>query len=487
MQVGAEISKRFATNVLGTLAAFLGTLFFTRELGFSGIGTYAVFLSIEMIAANLFGFGLYPVVIKRVSEGTDQAKHFTSGLLLLLGGVILVTIASVLLRTPINDVTGEAVALYVPLGVLSWGLFNLSTSYLEGRQRVALAGALQNGRYAIIVPIQAFFVIDGHGVPGLVWGLIIGQFVTFLVAYGGYARVKPALPSRSLFTSFLAFSKYAYVQSFANQAFKHADYVILGAFVGPGPTGVYKNAFTITESSMLFSSALSNVVLPQFSALAESGDTAEIRRLLRSVFSYAGLFAVPIIGGGAIIGNDLMLTLYAEQAGETTLPVLGTLGLANALIPLLALANLFNGYREGLEKYFLGTGRPRVYATSGVLLLSMYGILVLPMASAFGAMGVAAATVLAFASSVGAMILFLEDAVPRPAILDVGTEIVAMGVMTGLVHALVQELNGAHGALRLGVVLVLGALVYFVVLLGLSERMRIDAVAISRDLFDQYL
>lgn len=40
-----------------------------------------------MVAANLVSFGLYPAVVKRVSEKNPEARRFTSGGLILLDGV----------------------------------------------------------------------------------------------------------------------------------------------------------------------------------------------------------------------------------------------------------------------------------------------------------------------------------------------------------------------------------------------------------------
>ncbi|USZ68043.1 oligosaccharide flippase family protein [Halorussus salilacus] len=482
MKVGAEISKRFVTNVLGTLAGFLGTVFFTRQLGFDGIGTYAIFFSLQMVAANVFSFGLYPVVVKRVSEGGKEARHFTSGAIILFAGVAVVAVLSAAFRAQINGLVGVEAALLVPLAVLTWGLFRLSGSFLEGKERVALVGAIENGRYALIVPIQAALVVADFGVPGLIWGLIAGQFLTFLVSYVGFARVVPARPSMELFRSFVDYSKYAYVQSVSGQLFKQADYILLGQFVGPGPTGVYKNVFTITEASMLFSSALAQVAFPRFSALDAAGDDEEVGRLLSAMFTYAGVFAIPIVGGGAVVGNALLLTIYANSAGTIALPLVGVVGLANALIPVLAVANLVNGYREGLEKFFLGTGRPRLYAASGVVLIVTYGLSALPLTVAFGAWGVAWATVLAFGASVASMLAFLDEPVPRSAVVDVARQVASMAVMTAVVWLLEVQLGGAAGAVRIAVLLGVGAATYFAVLLALSERIRIDVLAVLRDL-----
>lgn len=482
MAIGVETSKRFATNVAGTVAGFLGTLYFTRALGFDGVGTYAIFVSLQMVAGALSTFGIYVVLTKRVSEGRNQAAYFTTGALLLGVGVAAVAVVSLVARGVINDLVGVDVALLVPLGVLTWGLFRLSGAFLEGKERVALAGALSNGRHAVVVPIQAALVLEGFGVHGLVYGLIAGQALTFLVSYVGFARVFPNLPTRSIVRDFLGYSKYSYVQVVADQLFKHADYVLIGGIAGAGPTGVYKNAFQITEATTLFASALSKVSFPRLSALADAGADDEIERLFAALFTYGGLVSIPVAAGGAVVGNDLLLTLYGENPGRTVLPLVGAVGLANALVPLLATANLLNGYRTSLERFLLGTDDPRSFAASGVVLVAVYAVAAVPLAVAYDAWGVAIATVVAFGTSVAVNVWLSDERIPAAALADVGVELFAAAVMTVVVWVVVDALGGAHGALRLGGVLAVGAGTYFAVVLACSDRIRVDAVAVAHDL-----
>lgn len=487
MNVGAETSKRFVTNVFGTAAGFLGTVVFTRQIGFDGIGTYAIFFSLQMVAGSLISFGLFPTVTKRVSEGENEARQFASGALILLTGVGVVSIGAFILGDLINELVGTETASFVPLAVLSWGLFRLSGAFLEGKQRVALVGAIENSRHIIIVPIQLVFVFAGFDVVGLICGLILGQFVTFLISYIGFARVIPAQPSFELFRDFVHYSKYAYVQSVAGQLFKQADYILLGQFVGAGPTGVYKNAFRITEASMLFSSALSRVSFPQFSALTEQGNDERVKRLLAGVFTYAGLFAIPMISGGAVIGNDLMITIYANNPGVSVLPIIGVVGIGNVLLPLLSIANLINGYREGIENFFLGVGRPRIYAASGLLLVGTYSVSAVPLILSYGSFGVAVATVLAFGVSVGSMLVYLDQKVPRAAVRDISTQIVSAVLMTVIVYAAKVQLGTALGLWRLVLLLSVGGTTYFVFLLALSKRIRGDAVNVLLDLHNEFI
>lgn len=482
MKVGAEVSKRFVANVFGTVAGFLGTFYFANVLGADGIGTYAVFTSLQMVAGTLASLGLFQAVTKRVSEGGAEARHFTSGLIVVFVGAALAGAGAVALRGPINGALGVEAAALVPLGVLSWSLFRLVGAYLAGTGRVALAGFVENGRYVLIVGAQTALVVAGYGVAGLLWGLIAGQFATFLFAYLRYARVAPARPSRALFVEFLQFSKYVYAQSVAGQLFKHADYILLGQFAGVGAAGVYKLAFTVTEATMLFSSALAQVSFPEFSRLSERERTERVRDLFGKTVSYAGLFAVPALGGGAVVGNALLATVYGVAPGTVDVPVLGAVGLGSALIVVLALANLLNGYRSAFESYFAGTNRPEVSAAGAGALIAAYALLAVPLFRAVGALGLAVATTVSFGVCCLLLWTELEAKPPRSAFVDVGTQVGATAVMVAAVAALRGALGGAAGAGRLGVLLAAGVAVYFAALIAANGRLRRDAFWVARDL-----
>lgn len=482
MKVGAEVSKRFVTNVMGTVAGFLGTIYFTQVLGASGIGVLAIFQSLQMITGNVVSVGLYASVVKRVSEGENQARHFASGAVIVLVGFVVSVVAFALARPFVNDVLTVDAALLVPLGVLSWSAFRLTGSYLEGEGRVALAGLIENSRYVVIVGVQTALVLADFGVYGLLWGLVLGQFVTFGTAYG-FARVVPARPSPELFYEFVSFSGYAYVQSLASQVFKQADYLVLGQLLGTDAAGIYRISFTMAEASMLFTAALSRVSFPEISRLSKDQRREQVRDLFARVFTYAGLFAIPAFGGGAIVGNALLLTVYQVNAGTIRLPLLGTVGFANALIATLALANLFNGYRDTLESYFFGLDRPQMAALSGVVLIVVYAVLVVPLTVAFDAIGLAAATTAAFVASVAFLLSNIDFFPPRSTFLDVGLQVTATAVMVAGVVAIKAALGDARGIVHLTVVLASGAVIYFATLLVLSERIRNDVYWVARDLW----
>ncbi|QCJ48268.1 polysaccharide biosynthesis protein [Haloprofundus sp. MHR1] len=482
MKVGAEVSKRFVANVFGTVAGFAGTVYFTRLLGTSGLGVYAIFTSFQMAAATLVTFGLFSALTKRVSEGENEAKHFTSGVLIVLVGTAISAVAFAAAAPLVNGILDADAALLVPLGILSWSLMRVAGAFLEGKGKVALAGFIENGRYVVIVGIQTALLLLGYEVYALLWGLVLGQFATFLVAYLGYARVIPAFPSRELLGDFLSFSKYTYVQSLGSQLFKQADYIVLGQLFGSSAAGLYKLSFTLTEAAMLFSSALSDVSFPEFSRLEASDRAERIRELLAKSVTYAGLFAIPAIGGGLIVGNDILSVIYDVDPGTVSLGAVGAVGVGNLLIAVLALANLSNGYRSVLESYFLGTNRPRISALSSVVLIATYAVFVLPLAELAGTIGLGLVTTLSFGGSCLLLWWSLEYRPTRELLADVGSQLAATLSMMLIVGAVYALLGGISGLFTLGVVLGVGGLAYFASLLVTNGRLRNDAWWVVQDL-----
>jgi O-antigen/teichoic acid export membrane protein len=484
MKVGAEVSKRFVTNVLGTVAGFAGTIYFARVLGADGIGVFAIFQGIQMLLATLVGFGTYATLTKYVSSTDDEARYFTSALILVaVGGAVSVLVA-VGARGIINETIGVNAALLLPAGVVSWSLFRVTGAFLEGKGRVALAGLLENGRYIVIVGAQTAFVVAGYGVFGLLWGLVLGQLATFFVAYFGFARVRPALPTADTFRTFVSFSRHTYVQSLAGQLFKQADYVVLGRLLGPSAAGIYRVSFTISEASMLFAAALSQVSFPEFSRLRSEAREERIRELFDRVFAYSGVFAIPLFAGALVVGNDLLRTVYQIDPGTVRLPLVGDVGLAGALIAILALANLCNGYRGTLDSYFLATDRPRVVVFGSLLLIGTYAVSVVPLTVEFGTLGLGLTTTVSFLAACFVLAYSLDYRPSPSSISDVGAQLFSAGVMWVVLRALVTALGGGSGAARLAFLVCAGAGVYFISLALLSENVRNDVFWIARDLYD---
>ncbi|AFK19297.1 polysaccharide biosynthesis protein [Haloferax mediterranei ATCC 33500] len=484
MKVGAEVSKRFITNVLGTLAGFLGTIYFARVLGAEGIGVFAIFQSIQMLMGATFGFGIFVTVTKFVSGSDDEARHFTAALFIVALGGLLSAVVSVLFRAPINETLGVDAALLLPLGVVSWSLFRVTGAFLEGKGRVALSGMLENGRYVAIVGLQTVFVVAGFEVLGLLWGLILGQLLTFVVAYFGFARVRPALPTRETLWTFVSFSKNTYIQSLAGQFFKQADYIVIGRFLGPGAAGIYRVSFTISESSMLFSAALSKVSFPEFSRLTSEERHEQIQRLFDRVVAYSGVFSIPLIAGALVVGNDLLRTVYQITPGTVGIPFVGEIGLASALIATLALANLFNGYRGTLDSYFLGIDKPRPVVLGSLALIGTYVVLVYPLTIRFGALGLGWTTAVSFLACVGVLSSTLNYRPSVSSLTDVGAQLFAAGAMYLATAALTAVLGGASGVLRLTTVILTGAGVYFALLVVSSSSIRNDVFWIAKDLYE---
>lgn len=485
MTVGAEVSKRFVVNVFGTVAGFAGTIYFARVLGADGIGVLAIFQGIQMLLATVVGFGMNATVTKYVSSTDDEARYFTTALILLAAGGALSAVLAFAARGFLNETIGVDAALLLPAGVVSWSLFRVTGAFLEGKGRVALAGLVENFRYVIIVGVQTLLVLAGYDVFGLLWGLVVGQFATFLIAYFGYARVRPALPTTEMFREFLTFSGHTYVQTLAAQLFKQADYIVLGRFLGPSAAGVYRVSFTISEAAMLFSSALSQVSFPEFSRLNSEQRAERIEELFDRVLAYSGVFAIPLFAGALVVGNELLRTVYQISPGTISLPVVGDIGLASALIATLALANLFNGYRVALDSYFLGIHTPRPVVYSSLGLIATYAALVVPLTRTYGPFGLALTTTVSFLVACAVLWNRLEHRPSASSASDVGAQFLAASVMGVVTFGLATALGGAAGIVRLSLVIAAGTCVYFTVLAAVSRSVRNDVLWVARDLFEE--
>jgi O-antigen/teichoic acid export membrane protein len=201
------------------------------------------------------------------------------------------------------------------------------------------------------------------------------------------------------------------------------------------------------------------------SEISAKEDPQAVSRIVEQSLTFGGLFLIPGLFGGVLLGGRI-LRIYgpAFPQGATVLSI-------------LIVANLFMGYQNQLVNTLNAIDRPdlafRVNVAFVVANLSLNVVLV----SLYGWIGAALATAASVAVSLVLAYRHVQSlidfAVP---VSEIGRQWVAAGVMAVVVYAGLQfeEANRVIGQ-NFVVVLVLvavGAGVYFVALVSLSQEFR---------------
>lgn len=464
MRIGQTSLIVFVSQIFGSIAGFVATLYFARELGAGILGIYSLVLAVVAWAAVAGKIGITSAVGKRMSEGDDEGAFFTAGLSALFVMFLFLSLVLYVLRGPVEAYIGRPVIGLVILLLFATLLNTLSGSTLTGSHLVHVQGLLTPVRMAVRSVTQIGLVFLGFELTGMLAGHALGY--ALIGAVGILIATPPIrLPSRRHFVSLFSYAKYAWLGSVERRTFGWVDVAIMGLFVPPNLIGIYSVAWTISTFLLASGSAISSAIFPEISNLTVGADSQDAAPILRDALRYAGVILIPGLVGAAAIGPRI-LHIYGQEftAGATVLT-------------LLVAAVLLRSYQKQLIATLGGIDRPDLTFNVNVTFVGSNIVLNLVLVYLYGWIGAAVATVLS--AGIGTVLAYryvaslIDFEIPFAVIRK---QIVAAGAC-GVVAYGGRWIEDTYGVIQHNFMLVLllaslGAAVYFGVLYVISAEFR---------------
>lgn len=467
MKIGQTTFVHFGSKVLASILGFVATVVFARILGAGPLGTYFLALAVVSWLSMANNLGIGSALNKRVSEGTEQDRYVVAGLL--LGGGIFVVLAGAVLALagPVNSYLGtEAAAVVVGL-LFATVCASYGFSILNGLRLVHVSGIFTPVKTFLRATTQIALVLAGFGLVGLFAGYAVAYVgVALLSATVAYRHLGSlALPRRRHFESLLAYARFSWMSRLDRQSFASMDVVVLGYFVSSSLVGIYSTAWSVAQFLGIFNSSVTSTLFPELSNLSENEGPAAVAELFEDGLAYVGLFLIPGLVGGALLGERI-LRIYGEEF---------TAG-AVVFVVLIA-ATLLDGYRKLFVTALNAVDRPDLSFRINLLFMTSNLVSNVVLVWQFGWIGAAVATAGAVAISLGYSYVLassrLSFSVP---VGEIGCQTLAAAVMGGVVLG-GQRLEATYSVVGHNFALVLilvalGAGTYFLVLFGVSARFR---------------
>ncbi|WP_440989460.1 flippase [Haloarchaeobius baliensis] len=451
--------SRFAASAFG----FVATVYFARELGETVLGQFALILALVSWVGVASQVGLSESITKRISEGEEPERYYGAGLLF-AGGVTAVAAAGVVLFSgPVNDYVGTAAVLFV-VPLLALNTFKaILNGVLHGRRLVHVESVLQVGGQAVQSAIQIALVVIGWGLGGMVVGYAASSLLTGVVAVF-VMDLRPRLPRREHFASLFEFAKFSWLGNLSQRFYGNLDVTVLGLFVASGQVGIYSVVWSVVMFLTIFGNGIQTTLFPEMSKQSSEGNTAAVVGLTEDALMYSGLILIPGFVGATVIG-DRLLRIYGPSFTTGT-----------RVFSILVLAAMVWTFNKQLVNAFNAIDRPDLaFRSNGVFVVSNT-VLNLGLIYEFGIVGAAVATLL---SSCIALLASARYSRARfdidPPYGEIGRQVLAALLMGGVVVGSRTALVGYVGHRNLvfvGLLVGIGAGVYFLVLFAISRHFR---------------
>jgi O-antigen/teichoic acid export membrane protein len=331
---------------------------------------------------------------------------------------------------------------------------------------LAASTTLINNIVRIIIQVIAVFF--GFKVYGLVGGLIAGILLEMLIQlkFVDYHLKKFEWPHvRSIFS----FSGWVFLTSTGTVLFDSANLIIIAYFMPVSDVGIFGICWTFSFLALFVSTALCNTLYVKVSRWNAAGDRDTISSSLTRATTYSLIFALPILAGGIILGERLLYYLYGASfaVGATALVIIIAVRIFQSIY------QLYSNYlmaTDHVQMAFYGVG-------TGITINIVLSILLVPILGITGAALASLANVM-ISTIIGRH--FLRQIVPviieRSPIIHI---ITATAIMTTAL-LIINLLPSNQSLILTGTLVLVGAVIYFIVLLKLDAPLREDAVRILK-------
>lgn len=453
-QVGQAAKWNVSASICVRILGFLTTIILARLLGPEEFGLFALaFVVID-------GFGLFKslgfesALVQRKDDNPVAAD--TAFFIIPLMGVIMYVV--LILATPylakgLDSADLPKVLKYLGIIFISNTLIRVPYSLLEKRMQFgkrAIADIIAQLFYSGVALTMALL---GFGVWSLVWGYL-SMSLSKLVATWYLVDWRPKFRfDLHMAIDMFHFGKYMFLASLLYFLSSNFDRIVVGRELGVGILGVYAIAYNFADLiNALLGYKVSEILFPAFSKLQDN--LYNLKSAYLKVIKVLLIVVLPYAAGLLFLGGDFLQTVFGEKWIKA-IPVLQILsGISVMHVFIVSTKSVFNGMK-----------RPRLALVAGVIRVTLYCILIIPVGKTYGVNGVACMVVfsglmgMAFCMyQVSRMLSFnaaeLFDHL-KPSIFASSYMVVAICI----VKYLLQSINAGHPAIFITCTL-LGIIVY---------------------------
>ena len=276
---------------------------------------------------------------------------------------------------------------------------------------------------------------------------------------------KTSRPKKHHFQSLFDYAKFAWLGNLQSRMFNYTDILVLGFFVSSTLVGVYAVAWNIAHFLILFASAISTSLFPEMSSHSTEENPGSVANLVEDALSYTGLFLIPGLIGGAIIGERI-LGIYGSEFTQ-----------GSTVLIILVFANLIMSYQNQILNTLNAVDRPDLSFRANALFVVANVLFNVILIYSYGWLGAAVATTLSVALSLIIAYYYLQTIVDFTVpFLEIGRQWIAAILMGFVVYSglWIEESYRllSHNFATVIILISIGAMVYFVALFALSSLFR---------------
>lgn len=365
MSTVQRIAKNTSFLVLSSIVqkalSLVLIIYIARYLGDAGFGQFSFILAFVGLFTVLIDPGLNGYVQREVARYRAKAGSLLGSVFIIKFFLSILTITAVAVSINVLNYPWEVTRLVYLAGAsmiisnFSWAFRNLYFSF----EKMEYEFWTISINRLLVVALSVLALISGYGIAGLIVAHLIGSIFELLFSSFVVIRkiTKPALVVdyslwKGLLRSALPFALMGVFVSIYN----NIDVVMLSKMKGDDVTGWYNAAYRLITAFMFIPYAFMGSVVPVLNRFFVSSRSSMELTYVKS-FKYLFIIALPIAAGTTLLSDRIIAKIYGPEFVEAAaaLKVLIWGGALMFLNPVTSSTLVSNG-REKLVTALIGIG-----------------------------------------------------------------------------------------------------------------------------------
>ena len=449
------------TNLIFSLRGLILIPILTKTLGADAYGIWSIIMVTISLLSPLALLGLTSAMIRFLAAEKDKRKIqegfysvisvvFFAGLLLSL---IVFLLADSFAITILKDVSAAPLIKIASVVILLQALDLASLEFFRTFGRMKKYSGLMLLQTFAEVGFVAYFVLSGFGLLGAVVSLLISRGIVLLFGASFiFKEIGFRLPKFYGLKDYLKFGLPLVPAALLGWITSSSDRYLIGFFSSPQMVGIYSAAYNIGAIISFFGAPLQIILFPIISKLYEEGKDKEMKTYLAYSLKYFLLFAIPAIFGLSVLSRQLLLIMTSPEF----------VAQGAVILPIVAVGTLFFGLYGCIFIFILIVEKRTKLIFALVSLSAMINlflnILFIPV---YGITAAAITTLIAYFILIALTVYFSRGRIK----FEVPYAFIGKSVLASLVMSLVLYWVNPAGVFYVGLMILVGAGVYFSVLI----------------------
>lgn len=351
-----------ASTLLSQLIGFVALAITARRVGPTNLGAYTFAYGVATYFMLPLNIGLGATAVRELSDDDSSTLPVMTEVAILQAVVTLVAFGLLLALSDLIVPGAEAQAL-LPIAALTVLIQAVSFDWVaQARQHYSLVSAARLlGQIVFGIMVVTLVTRGFAGVKWYAWANAVGVAVVagyLLVALWrtGLPRARTAIRRARLLTRFRASLSMGAVLTL-NQIYYSIDATILGWFKGTTPVGEYGVAYKIPLALIAFINVWNNTLYAHAASLVHR-EPETVRKQISLSMTVAVAIGLPMICGAALLGDQLMSTLFGHKyavAGSAFAVLVGSAAVYMVWVNLSAVAAAAGKQRHYAMAVLCGT------------------------------------------------------------------------------------------------------------------------------------